>query len=215
MCDKPLGKKKDLRIRRTYKLLIDALMALLEEKPFEEIHVTDICDKAMIHRTTFYKHFEDKYHLLKFCILGLQEQLNQKSLVNQKSNHPKDYYMSILREFLNYLSVNKKLALLVIVRSESNSFMTIIHKLVVEGIICKLEDNKKLGIIQNVPIPIIAEFHTGALIALARWWIQNDMPIEQEELIKYVDLMINGDNYVSIPEFLNKEKDYFNNYQKK
>lgn len=48
-------KKDDLRIRRTYKLLSESLLDLLSENKFEDISVTDICEKAMIHRTTFYK----------------------------------------------------------------------------------------------------------------------------------------------------------------
>src|SRR5258708_30075676 len=54
----------DLRVRRTHKLLWEALMAELSERAFEEITVKDICDRAMVHRTTFYKHYEDKYALL-------------------------------------------------------------------------------------------------------------------------------------------------------
>src|ERR1019366_1304954 len=57
-------KQADLRVRRTHKLLWEALMALLAERAFEAITVKNICDRAMVHRTTFYKHYEDKYALL-------------------------------------------------------------------------------------------------------------------------------------------------------
>src|SRR2546425_5891929 len=55
----------DLRVRRTRKLLWEALMAELSERAFEEITVKEICERAMVHRTTFYKHYEDKYALLE------------------------------------------------------------------------------------------------------------------------------------------------------
>src|SRR5262249_44633616 len=55
----------DLRVRRTHKLLWEALMAELAQRPFEGITVKDICERAMVHRTTFYKHYEDKYALLE------------------------------------------------------------------------------------------------------------------------------------------------------
>ena len=54
----------DLRTARTYKLLKDSLLQLLSEKSFDNIKVNDICDLAMVHRTTFYSHFSDKYELL-------------------------------------------------------------------------------------------------------------------------------------------------------
>src|SRR5215471_19824778 len=55
---------EDLRVRRTHKLLWEALMAELSQRPFEEITVKEICERAMVHRSTFYKHYEDKYALL-------------------------------------------------------------------------------------------------------------------------------------------------------
>ena len=51
------GKKEDLRVKITKQLLYDAMFDLLRDNRFENIKVTDICDKAEIHRTTFYKHF--------------------------------------------------------------------------------------------------------------------------------------------------------------
>src|SRR5579884_3835195 len=61
---KMVNERTDLRVRRTQRLLWEALIALMDERDFEEISVTDICDRAMVHRTTFYKHYEDKYDLL-------------------------------------------------------------------------------------------------------------------------------------------------------
>ncbi|HYF65852.1 MAG TPA: TetR/AcrR family transcriptional regulator [Herpetosiphonaceae bacterium] len=58
-------KSSDLRIRRTRLALRGALLALIEEKGFEEIIVQDIADRAMINRVTFYKHYRDKYELLE------------------------------------------------------------------------------------------------------------------------------------------------------
>ena len=58
---------EDLRVQRTYLLLKNALLELLAKKSFDEIKVNDICNLAMIHRTTFYSHFQDKYDLLEYC----------------------------------------------------------------------------------------------------------------------------------------------------
>ena len=59
--------REDLRQRRTRKLLADALLSLLEERPLSEISVVDICQRAMVHRTTFYAHFDDKLALLRYA----------------------------------------------------------------------------------------------------------------------------------------------------
>ena len=49
----------DLRQRKTRALLVKALAELMEERPFSELSVVDICSRAMVHRTTFYAHFND------------------------------------------------------------------------------------------------------------------------------------------------------------
>ena len=44
------GKKEDLRVKITKQLLYDAMFDLLRDNRFENIKVTDICDKAEIHK---------------------------------------------------------------------------------------------------------------------------------------------------------------------
>lgn len=56
--------KEDLRIRRTKTFLMQALIRLMEKQSFEQISVIDICNEALVHRATFYKHYKDKYDLL-------------------------------------------------------------------------------------------------------------------------------------------------------
>jgi AcrR family transcriptional regulator len=53
----------DPRVKRTRKLLMEALMALIGEKRFQDISVQDIAERATVNRATFYAHFEDKYAL--------------------------------------------------------------------------------------------------------------------------------------------------------
>ena len=59
-----LDKKEDQRVRRTRDRLGDAMMALLVEKPFDDITVQDVLDRAEVSRSTFYAHFRDKTELV-------------------------------------------------------------------------------------------------------------------------------------------------------
>src|SRR5947208_10812703 len=56
-------KKEDVRVRRSRDRLGDALVALLVDKPFDDITVQDVLDRAEVSRSTFYKHFRDKNDL--------------------------------------------------------------------------------------------------------------------------------------------------------
>lgn len=60
----------DLRIKKTYRALFDAFTELLEEHRFEDLTVAMLCDRAMIRRTTFYKHFRDKNDSLPFISMS-------------------------------------------------------------------------------------------------------------------------------------------------
>lgn len=54
----------DPRIKRTRKLLQDAMIALTIERGFAAITVADITERAEMNRSTFYRHYLDKYDLL-------------------------------------------------------------------------------------------------------------------------------------------------------
>ena len=54
----------DRRVGRTQRALKKALLDLIQERPYEEITVRDISDRADIGRSTFYSHFDSKEALL-------------------------------------------------------------------------------------------------------------------------------------------------------
>jgi AcrR family transcriptional regulator len=50
----------DARVRRSRDRLGDALVELVQEKPFDSITVQDVLDRAGVSRSTFYAHYRDK-----------------------------------------------------------------------------------------------------------------------------------------------------------
>lgn len=54
---------KDRRVRKTKKLLENALAELLSEKPLKSITVREIAERADINRGTFYLHYKDVYDM--------------------------------------------------------------------------------------------------------------------------------------------------------
>jgi AcrR family transcriptional regulator len=59
----PSAAKVDPRIRRTRKLLEDAFRSLVRERPYSEISVGEITERATVNRATFYAHYLDKQDL--------------------------------------------------------------------------------------------------------------------------------------------------------
>jgi AcrR family transcriptional regulator len=52
-------------VRRTRKLLREALVELIEERGFERLTVGEITERAMVSRAAFYRNYRDKYHLVE------------------------------------------------------------------------------------------------------------------------------------------------------
>ena len=55
----------NLRVRRTQKLLREALIDLIEERDFEALTIGEITERAMVSRAAFYRNYQDKYDLVE------------------------------------------------------------------------------------------------------------------------------------------------------
>lgn len=55
--------QNDLRVIKTRKNIEKVFLSLLMEKDFHKVTIQDILDRALINRSTFYKHYTDKYQL--------------------------------------------------------------------------------------------------------------------------------------------------------
>ena len=58
-----MPRKTDLRVIKSKKAIKDAFLQLIKEKSYGNITITDIANKAMINRKTFYMHYETKENL--------------------------------------------------------------------------------------------------------------------------------------------------------
>jgi len=54
----------DRRVARTHRLLLEAFIALLQERSYRSVKIADIVMRADVGRSTFYEHFRDKDEIL-------------------------------------------------------------------------------------------------------------------------------------------------------
>ncbi len=55
----------NVRVRRTQKLLREALIELIEERGFEALTIGELTERALVSRAAFYRHYQDKYDLVE------------------------------------------------------------------------------------------------------------------------------------------------------
>lgn len=92
----------DLRVVKTKKAIINAFLSLRAEKPLEKITIKELCQMAVINKSTFYSHYSDIYELSD----SLETEVVQS--VIQSMEHP-EYILERPGEFtaqlfLGYLS---------------------------------------------------------------------------------------------------------------
>ena len=103
-----MEKKLDLRIEKTYLALHLAFTSLLEEKLFENITVHELCEKAMIRRATFYKHFADKYEYFSFYLQEISRDFQSK-LSFEHDYDLSTYFVHMTNHLFDFIEENDSL----------------------------------------------------------------------------------------------------------
>lgn len=81
----------DLRKERTLKLLNDAFVELIHEESIDRITVSELCDRAMIRRATFYRHFESKEAFVAHFIRGQRAAISEQVLAEKPAQSCEEY----------------------------------------------------------------------------------------------------------------------------
>lgn len=181
--------KMDLRIRRTHKLLTDALFALLETTQYDDISVVTICEKAMVHRATFYKHFKDKDEFIAHVAKEKLQELFIESTKNSDSSDLKSLYKSVIDTTLTYIDNNKSM-LIFAARNSSAELIAQVHNSMQTGMVKFIELSKSYGEIYNAPTDVTASFITGGFITLILWWLNNDTGYTKDDIRTHLERLL-------------------------
>ncbi len=193
-----MEKKEDLRIIKTRKILYQTLIDLMKEKSFEEIKVSDICNRALINRSTFYSHYADKYELFSNYVNDLKDSLSEELQKNKNINNTKEYYLEMLKLFLNHLEEKKDIYASIMKTNRNSIIMYMIYDTFKNDITKEIEkdDNNKNSII---PSDFIAKFYLGCIFSIGMEILENTNKYTKEELIEYLNILI--------PKNLTKKQD--------
>ena len=176
----------DLRVRRTHKLLWEALMAELSARPFEEITVSDICERAMVHRTTFYKHYEDKYALLEQGIRQMYDDLLAEEEHMPPSaysiEHPPPYFIRLFEHAAQHQQFYKPL----LCGEGIGRFQQLVKEYIADVVSAKMGELAQANQPFAVPIDTHAHFVSGATLSLLAWWLEHDMPFTPHQMARYL-----------------------------
>ena len=181
--------KKDLRVVKTQNILYRTLIELMKEKTFEEIKVSDICNQALINRSTFYAHYNDKYELLAQFIQELKNSLTGELKKNKSISNTKEYYLEMIRLFLDHIEEKRESYLAIMLHNRNSITMDIIYDVLDRDITLHLQQDNFLERNQ-IPRGIIAKFYIGAVVNVGIEWLKNGNQYTKEDMLKYFNLLI-------------------------
>ena len=173
-----MEEREDKRIRRTKKLLRQALTRLMQQKDFQSITVTDVVREADINRGTFYAHYRDVYDLREKIesemIADFRGMIYDIHLNGGGSLHP------VLMRAVDYLEENREIVTTLVRVSGAEGFSKkLIH--VIEE--CRMESVPCRGV-EDV---YVARFIATGVVGMLERWVAESQPLPKNELIALME----------------------------
>ena len=180
--------KEDLRVVRTKKLLTDSLKNLLQEKSFDKITVNDICERAMVHRATFYNHFNDKTDLVNYIFDGMQEEIYKSIVKVCDEMTSKELYLYVIDTIIEYCLENRE-RLRLTLKNSTQEFGSILVENIKHGI-AYLVAKKKDVVLPSENLSAIESFFTGGVSTMCLDIVVSDKKIDKEKLVDYMGKLL-------------------------
>ena len=184
-----MQEKVDLRIKKTKKILFDALIRLMSKKNFEKIKVSDICEEALINRSTFYAHYEDKYDLLVDFFEEETLSLLKEFEDNENVSFSKEYLMKLLSILMDYIDKNRDLFYTILNNNRDGILVDFLIDAIERDFSARLNNNHDM-IVSDIPLDLVIKFYSGGLINIGITWLTQKDKYTKEQLYSYIDMLI-------------------------
>lgn len=172
---------------RTKRDITNAFLELLKSRTFQSITINDICEKAMVHRSTFYRYYKDKYDLLEHVTSIIAQNFYQHATLNRDSNR------SFFEDLLDYVEDNRHIFLNITIKNSSNNIynelINLGSKILLENA-KMMEDpiSKKIRHFEHAKLA--CDFYSSGFINLLKNWIENEYQISKDEITNMFTLLL-------------------------
>ena len=173
---------KDRRIEKTLNLLHGALDSLIREKPYDEIVVQEILDRANVGRSTFYMHFRDKDELLVSGIHGMLGSLNA-SLDSPSPGKPYERIVRFSLPIFEHIHQHRRTGPAKMgVRGRAvvhDHLQKIVAEQIADDLRTYLQGRRKAA--TKIPQDLLAQYIAATFILVLNWWVESRNPLPPPE----------------------------------
>ena len=188
-----MEQKTDLRILKTHKALCEAFFHMLEEKRFEDITVNELCERAMVRRATFYKHFADKYEFFGFFIREIKESFYMEEGEKREEDLSTPYYfVYYFRKSVRFLTEHRKIVDSVLKSSVFPTLLEIFSEEMYRNVLLNMKEVVRAGMPLSVSTEFLASFYTGGVVQILRLWLTTPNKMTEDELVDEVEKIIDA-----------------------
>jgi AcrR family transcriptional regulator len=171
----------DRRIERTRNRLGNALIALIQEKPIDEVTVREVLHRAGVGRSTFYVHYRDKDDLfLSEMEQGLEMWSTRLSRQQEISNR-----VAPVAEFFAHVASAKRLYRALVNSGRIEAFFELAQGYFARGIEQRIKQSTDLRNPHQHELTACSNAFAGGLLSLLRWWLDRgakESPRAMDEL---------------------------------
>lgn len=185
-----MEQKTDLRIQKTHLALTTAFLQMMVEMRFEDIRVGALCERAMIRKSTFYKHFGDKYELLAFIVRQAQDKFDARLSEEPMGGDRIEYYTRLISLVLDFLGENKSLVQSALSSNSFGLILGILSDQVMPDIRDKLRQDERNGEKLPATPEVMTAFFVGGLMETARYWLEKGKAIDDPGLKEQLEAMM-------------------------
>lgn len=206
--------KTDLRVGRTQKLLQDAFLELMQEVPFEDITVTEIAERAMINRKTFYAHYGTKQELYDAMVSHVIDELCETVMYLKNTPPTKELDAEILeadaKAFVEVMERYKEEFLILLNPQINYVWFPILENAIItkrKGLMLRTDNKTEEG---DVPFKLYLDMITSQMVIWIYWWLsQEDYTVDEgaQFLCRLMNRsMANVFRYVKPPKVIHSKK---------
>jgi AcrR family transcriptional regulator len=170
--------KIDRRVRRTRDALGDALLTLMQEKPFETVTVQQVLERAGVGRSTFYAHYRDKDDLFLSDLEDFFELMSTLLLRHREASNR----VAPVRELFAHVAEMRQLHAALIAADKLRDFLEMGQEYFARAIEQRLGELPSSGTIAQAQRTAMAHAFAGALLSLMSWWVDHGAPASPEDM---------------------------------
>ncbi len=170
-----MEEKRDRRIERTQKLLQEAMLDLITQKPYSQISIQDITDHGNLSRPAFYLHYRDKDELMAKCAEKIFADL--LACPPQKVERPSQV-------IFEHAAKNSTFYRVILGRQASPELLRKVRTVITQ---IQMKQLRLLFPSKNFEVPLT--FLVGGLLSLVDWWLENGMEYSASEISELAEQM--------------------------